>query len=91
MNKSEIDKPYYSLYLSLLEGIQTKLGIKLDTDLDQNGDFKDKRVSFGYAIFVLERTRVVKLTKEIEDVAVKGFDEMYQLGQLSMLERGRKR
>lgn len=86
MTKLEIDKQYCLLYLNLLEGIQTKLGIKLNTELDQNGDFEDKRVSFGYAIFVLERTRVAKLTKEIEDVAIKGFDEMYQLGQFSMLK-----
>lgn len=85
MTKSETDRQYYPLYLNLLESIQTKLDMKLNTDLDQNGDFEDKQVSFGYAIFVLERTRVAKLTKEIEDVAIKGFDEMFQLGQQHML------
>jgi hypothetical protein len=82
----KFDRQYYPLYLNLLKGIQTSLNVKFNTNLDQNGDFEDKRVSFGYVIFVLERTRVAKLTKEIEDVAIKGFDEMYQLGQLSMLK-----
>ena len=86
MTKSEMNRQYYPLYLNLLEGIQTSLEVKLNTNLDQNGDFEDKRVSFGYAIFVLERTRVAKLTKELEDVAIKGFDEMYQLGQFSILK-----
>ena len=86
MTKSETDRQYYPLYLNLLENIQTKLGMKLNTDIDQNGDFEDKRVSFGYVIFVLERTRVAKLAKEIEDVSIRGFDEMFQLGQQSVLE-----
>ena len=85
MTKSETDRQYYHLYLNLLENIQTKSHMKLNTALDQNGDFEDKRVSFGYVIFVLERTRVAKLAKEIEDVSIKGFDEMFQLGQQSML------
>lgn len=89
MTKSELDKQYFPLYLSFLEQLQERLNIVLDTELDLHGDFVDKRVAFGYAVFVIERTRVKRITKEIEDVAHKGFDEMYQLGQLSVLKDAR--
>ena len=80
MNKTELDRKYYLQYLELLNLVQEGLKIEVNTELDFNGDFIDKRVAFGYAIFVLERIRVEKVSAKIEEVAKKGFDDMYQLG-----------
>lgn len=88
MNKTQTDKKYYPMYLDLLEKIQQGLGIELDTSLDFHEEFVDKRVAFGYAIFVLERVRAEKLSKSIQEVADKGFEEMYKLGQESALQGG---
>ena len=89
MNKTELDRKYYPQYLELLKVIQESLNIDLNTELDFNGDFADKRIAFGYAIFVLERIRVEKVSTQIEEVAKEGFDDMYQLGQLSVLSQRR--
>lgn len=89
MNKTELDRKYYPQYLELLNLVQEGLKIEVNTELDFNGDFIDKRVAFGYAIFVLERIRVEKVSTQIEEVAKKGFDDMYQLGQLSVLSQKR--
>ena len=89
MNKTELDRKHYPQYLELLKVVQESLKINLNTELDFNGDFADKRIAFGYAIFVLERIRVEKVSKQIEEVAKKGFDDMYQLGQLSALSQPR--
>lgn len=89
MNKTELDRKYYPQYLELLNLVQEGLKIEVNTELDFNGDFIDKRVAFGYAIFVLERIRVEKVSAKIEEVAKKGFDDMYQLGQLSVLSQKR--
>ena len=89
MNKTELDRKYYPQYLELLNLFQEGLKIKVNTELDFNGDFIDKRVAFGYAIFVLERIRVEKVSAKIEEVAKQGFDDMYQLGQLSTLPQPR--
>ena len=88
MNKSDMDKKYYPMYLDLLDKVQQSLKIELDTSLDFHGEFVDKRVAFGYAIFVLERVRVEKLSKSIQEVADKWFEEMYELGQESVLQGG---
>ena len=87
MNKTELDRKYYPQYLELLNLLQEGLKIEVNTELDFNGDFIDKRVAFGYAIFVLERIRVEKVSAKIEEVANKGCDDMYQLGQLSALSQ----
>ena len=87
MNKTELDRKYYPQYLELLSLVQEGLEIEVNTELDFNGDFIDKRVAFGYAIFVLERIRVEKVSAKIEEVAKQGFDDMYQLGQLSALSQ----
>ena len=89
MNKTELDRKYYPQYLELLDLVQEGLKIEVNTELDFNGDFIDKRVAFGYAIFVLERIRVEKVSAKIEEVANQGFDDMYQLGQLSALSQSR--
>ena len=89
MNKTELDRKYYPQYLELLNLVQEGLKIEVNTELDFNGDFIDKRVAFGYAIFVLERIRVEKVSAKIEEVAKKGFDDMYQLGLLSALYQPR--
>ena len=89
MNKTALDRKYYPQYLELLNLVQEGLKIEVNTELDFNGDFIDKRVAFGYAIFVLERIRVEKVSAKIEEVAKKGFDDMYQLGQLSALSQPR--
>ena len=85
MNKTELDRKYYPQYLELLNLVQEGLKIDVNTELD----FIDKRVAFGYAIFVLERIRVEKVSAKIEEVAKQGFDDMYQLGQLSALSQPR--
>lgn len=87
MHKTELDRKYYPQYLELLNLVQEGLKSEVNTELDFNGDFIDKRVAFGYAIFVLERIRVEKVSTQIEEVAKKGFDDMYQLGQLSVLSQ----
>ena len=89
MNKTELDRKYYPQYLELLNLVQEGLKSEFNTELDFNGDFIDKRVAFGYAIFVLERIRVEKVSAKIEEVANKGLDDMYQLGQLSALSQPR--
>lgn len=89
MNKTELDRKYYPQYLELLNLVQEGLKIEVNTELGFNGDFIDKRVAFGYAIFVLERIRVEKVSAKIEEVANKGFDDMYHLGQLSALSQPR--
>ena len=89
VNKTELDRKYYPQYLELLNLVQEGLKIEVNTELDFNGDFIDKRVAFGYAIFVLERIRVEKVSAKIEEVANQGFDDMYQLGQLSALSQPR--
>lgn len=89
MNKTELDRKYYPQYLELLNLVQEGLKIEVNTELDFNGDFIDKRVAFGYAIFVLERIRVEKVSAKIEEVANQGFDDMYHLGQLSALSQPR--
>lgn len=89
MNKTELDRKYYPQYLELLNLVQEGLKIEVNTELDFNGDFIDKRVAFGYAIFVLERIRVEKASAKIEEVAKQGFDDMYHLGQLSALSQPR--
>lgn len=89
MNKTELDRKYYPQYLELLNLVQEGLKIEVNTELDFNGDFIDKRVTFGYAIFVLERIRVEKVSAKIEEVANQGFDDMYQLCQLSALSQPR--
>lgn len=91
MTKSELDKKYYPQYLTLLSLVQDGLKLDINTELDNNGDFIDKRVSFGYAIFVLERLRVEKVANEVQVVTDKALDDMYQLGKESMLhEQARK-
>ena len=89
MNKVELDRKYYQQYLELINLVQEGLKIEVNTELDFNGDFIDKRVALGYAIFVLERIRVEKVSAKIEEVAKKGFDDMYQLGQLSAFSQPR--
>ena len=89
MNKTELDRKYYPQYLELLNLVQEGLKIEVNTELDFNGDFIDKRVAFGYAIFVLERIRVEKVSAKIEEVANQGFDDMYHLGKLSALSQPR--
>lgn len=89
VNKTELDRKYYPQYLELLNLVQDELKIGVNTELDFNGDLIDKRVAFGYAIFVLERIRVEKVSAKIEEVANKGFDDMYHLGQLSALSQPR--
>ncbi len=89
MNKTELDRKYYPQYLELLNLVQEGLKSEVNTELDFNGDFIDKRVAFGYAIFVLERIRVEKVSAKIEEVANQGFDDMYQLGRLSALSQPR--
>ena len=89
MNKTELDRKYYPQYLELLNLVQEGLKIEVNTELDFNGDFIDKRVALGYAIFVLERIRVEKVSAKIEEVANQGFYDMYQLGQLSALSQPR--
>ena len=88
MGKTDLDRKYFQQYMNSLNEVGSILGKEINTDLDNNGTFIDKRVSLGYAIFVLERIRVEKITKELEDVAYKGLDEMYQLGKESMLSGG---
>ena len=88
MGKTDLDRKYFQQYMNSLNEVGSILGKEINTDLDNNGTFIDKRVSFGYAIFVLERIRVEKITRELEDVAYKGLDEMYQLGKESMLSGG---
>ena len=87
MNKTELDRKYYPQYLELLNLVQEGLKIEVNTELDFNGDLIDKRVAFGYAIFVLERIRVEKVSAKIEEVANQGFNDMHQLGQLSALSQ----
>ena len=65
MNKTELDRKYYPQYLELLNLVQEGLKIEVNTELDFNGDFIDKRVAFGYAIFVLERIRVEKVSARL--------------------------
>ena len=89
MDKVELDRKYYQQYLELINLVQEGLKIEVNTELDFNSDFIDKRVAFGYAVFVLERIRVEKVSEKIEEVAKKGFDDMYQLGQLSALPQPR--
>ena len=89
MDKVELDRKYYQQYLELINLVQEELKIEVNTELDFNSDFIDKRVAFGYAIFVLERIRVEKVSAKIEEVAKQGFDDMYQLGQLSALSQPR--
>ena len=89
MNKTELDRKYYPQYLELLNLVQGRLKIEVNAELDFNGDFIDKRVAFGYAIFILERIRVEKVSAKIEEVVNQGFDDMYQLGQLSALSQPR--
>ena len=91
MHKTELDRKYYPQYLELLNLVQEGLKIEVNTELDFNGDFIDKRVALGYAIFVLERIRVEKVSAKIEEVANQGFDDMYQLGQLSALSQPRSK
>ena len=44
MNKTELDRKYYPQYLELLNLVQEGLKIEVNTELDFNGDFIDKRV-----------------------------------------------
>ena len=90
MNKTGLDMKYYPRYLELLNLVQEGLKIDVNTELNFNGNFIDKRVAFGYAIFVLERIRVEKVSAKIEEVAKQGFDDMYQLGQSSALSQPRR-
>ena len=91
MTKKELDKKYYPQYLALLSLVEDGLNLKVNTELDRNNDFVDKRVSFGYVIFVLERLRVEKVTNELQIVADEALEEMYQLGKEAVLyEQARK-
>ena len=47
MNKAELDRKYYPQYLELLNLVQEGLKIEVNTELDFNGDFIDKRIAFG--------------------------------------------
>lgn len=86
MNNSDLDKKYMPLYEETLHILKDKLGIEFNTELDDDNTYVDKRVSFGYAIFVLERIRVEQLTKEIQKTMTEGLDEMYELGRQSVIE-----
>ena len=74
------------LYEETLHTLKDKLGIEFNTGLDFDNTYVDKRVSFGYAIFVLERIRVEQLTKEMQKTMTEGLDEMYELGRQSVIE-----
>ena len=55
---------------------------------EDTNTYIDKGVSFGYAIFVLERIRVEQLTKEVQKTMTECLDEMYELGRQSVIQGG---
>lgn len=46
MDKTDLDRKHYPQYLELLKVVQESLKINLNTELDFNGDFADKRTSY---------------------------------------------
>ena len=80
--------PQYTELLNQLNNLKSQ-SFEINTDF-KDGKFVDDEVHFGYMIFHIERSRVAKCTKTLEEYVMEQIEEVYLLGRDSVLLGGEK-
>lgn len=73
-------------YKKFVSQIAEVSDIKVNLDQNEQGVFKDDKIQFGFIVYTLEKKRVEVLLGDITTTVERGYDDMYHLGQQSILE-----